>query len=133
MIHARTARLVSLAALLPLLVVAAAGVGYDRLRCRYTGVVEAAATDGGGCCPAEESRSTPVVRDARCCDRETAAVSHHPAEPNSTHAPFEAPSPRALVALLPPDAPAATSFARAAKAARPPPTPLRLTKQSFLI
>lgn len=133
--QARTARLVSLAALLPLLVVAAAGIGYDRLRCRATGLVETttAAGEGDGCCPAEESPSTAVVRDARCCDRETAAVSHPPAEPNTAHGPFEVLAPLALVTLLPPDAPAATNLARAAKATRPPPTPLRVIKQSFLI
>jgi hypothetical protein len=131
--QARTARLVSLAALLPLLVVAAAGIGYDRLRCRATGVVETAEADGDGCCPAEESPSTPVVRDARCCDRETAAVSHPPAEPNAAHTPFEAAVPHLLVALLPLGEPAATNLARAAKTTRPPPTPLILVKQSFLI
>jgi hypothetical protein len=131
--QARTARLVSLAALLPLLVVAAAGIGYDRLRCRYTGIVETAGSADEGCCPAEESPATPVVRDARCCDRETAAVSHPPAEPNAAHAPVEAPAPQPLVALLPPEAPASTNLARAAKATRPPPTPLRVIKQSFLI
>jgi hypothetical protein len=133
---ARTARLVSLAALLPLLVVAAAGVGYDRLRCRATGLVETATAEGqegGGCCPAEESPATPVVRDARCCDRETAAVSHPPAEPNGAHGPFEVLAPLALVTLLPPPTPAATNLARAAKTTRPPPTPLRVIKQSFLI
>jgi hypothetical protein len=130
---ARTARLVSLAALLPLLVVAAAGVGYDRLRCRDTGLVETAETGDDGCCPAEESPATPVVRDGRCCDRETASVSHPPAEPNAAHGPFEVLAPLPLVTLLPPSPPAAAHLARAANTTRPPPTPLRVIKQSFLI
>jgi hypothetical protein len=130
--RARTVRLVSLAALLPLLVVAAAGIGYDRLRCRYTGLVETAETEDG-CCPAEDAPATPVVREAPCCDRETAAVTHPPAEPTAGHAPFEAPPAPSVLALLPPAAPALPNLARAAKTSRPPPTPLLLVKQSFLI
>jgi hypothetical protein len=131
--RARTVRLVSLAALLPLLVVAAAGVGYDRLRCRNTGQVESAEMADAGCCPAEEGPATPVLRDARCCDRETAEANHPPAEPTAGHAPFEAPPAPSVLAVLPPAAPALPNLARAARATRPPPTPLLLVKQSFLI
>jgi hypothetical protein len=128
----RALRLVSLAALLPLLVVAAAGVGYDRLRCRFTGLVEANDAAGDSCCPDEPSSATPVIREARCCDRETAAIAHPPAEPSTVHAAFETPIVSAPLALFSPGAPAARAAVDAATP-RAPPTPLRIAKQSFLI
>ena len=49
-------RLVSLAALLPLLAFVVAGIGYDRFRCTFTGEVSEM-----GCCPAEDPPAAPVV------------------------------------------------------------------------
>jgi hypothetical protein len=120
------ARLVSLAALLPLLVVAVSGYGYDRMRCAFTGTVMEE-----GCCPSEDAPATPVLNGASCCDHESARTVRLPAE---------APAPVAVadlssvalpeVGVLPP--PAAPLFAPRA-VSHAPPTPLVLVKQSFLI
>jgi hypothetical protein len=128
--RARThARIVSLAALLPLLVVALSGFGYDRMRCLFTGEVSEL---GMGCCPSEEAPTTPSVSAASCCDHESARTVRLPAE---------ATAPRVVVELaadalpeagvLP--APEAPAFAPRAVSHAPPPTPLVLLKQSFLI
>jgi hypothetical protein len=120
-------RVISLAALLPLLVVAVAGFGYDRMRCTFTGEIMAE-----GCCPSEDPPATPTLNGASCCDHESA---------RTVRLPSEAPAPSAVadlslvalpeVGVLP--APVAPSFAPRAVSHAPPPTPLVLVKQSFLI
>jgi hypothetical protein len=121
------ARIVSLAALLPLLVVAVAGTGYDRMRCTFSGEVSE------GCGPSEEQApATPALNGASCCSHESARTVRLPAE---------AVAPQLVASLattvlpelgvLP--APAAPAFAPRAVSNAPPPTPLVLVKQSFLI
>src|SRR4051794_39930859 len=71
-------RLVGLTALLPLLVVAVAGFGYDRFRCAFSGEI----TDMA-CCPHDEAPdapAVPVANAASCCDHEVATVVRAPAE-----------------------------------------------------
>jgi hypothetical protein len=121
------ARFVSLAALLPLLVVAVSGFGYDRMRCTFTGEVSES-----GCCPTEEAPATPAINGASCCDHESARIVRLPGEaaaPPVVAALSAAVLPQ--VGVLPvPSAPAA---APRAVSHAPPPTPLLLVKQSFLI
>jgi hypothetical protein len=121
------ARFVSLAALLPLLVLAVAGPGYDRLRCMFNGEVSEA-----GCCPLEEAPATPVVHAGSCCAHESARVVRLPAElaPPRADAAAAPPAVAVLTELAP-----VVSAVRAAPATsqEPPPTPILLAKQSFLI
>jgi hypothetical protein len=122
-------RLVSLAALLPLLAFVVAGIGYDRFRCTFTGEVSEM-----GCCPAEDPPAAPVVSGASCCDHETALAVRVPAEPAPAHA-LAAPEVFAVALparFAPGPAPAAT-FAPPAPGRAPPRPPLVLVKQSFLI
>lgn len=121
------ARLISLAALLPLLIVAVAGPGYDRLRCAFSGEI----TDMS-CCPAQDPPAGPVANAASCCDHESARVVKLPAEvaPSATTVAIEAPSLPSLPELVPAAAPI---VAPRATSQAPPPTPLILVKQSFLI
>ena len=127
--RARTrARLVSLAALLPLLVVAVSGFGYDRMRCAFTGEVSES-----GCCPSEEAPVTPAINGASCCDHESARTVRLPGEAAAPRADL----PLSTVAVLPEigllPAPATPASAPRAVSNAPPPTPLVLVKQSFLI
>jgi hypothetical protein len=125
----RTSRLVSLAALLPLLA-AVAGVGYDRFRCTFTGEVSET-----GCCPsaAPPRAGAPAVVDAAsCCAHETAHAAQVPAESCAR--------PLLLldVAAARPQVPArlaisAAVFTRLARAQAPPRPSIVLLKQSFLI
>jgi hypothetical protein len=123
-----SARLVSLAALLPLLAFAVSGLGYSRYRCTFTGVASEES-----CCPAEDAPSTPVVSAASCCDHEHAETVRPPAETASAQTLAALPPvalPRGLV-----DAPVARAATpeRLVDALGPPRPPLRLVKQSFLI
>ena len=122
------ARLVSLAALLPLLIVALSGFGYDRMRCTFSGAVSE-----DGCCPAEDAPATPVANGASCCDRESARTVEAPAEvaPPTFFAVEALASLSAPVTLAPPTTRATLAPRTAAQS--PPPTPLILVKQSFLI
>lgn len=122
-----TARLVSLAALVPLLALAVSGSGYDRFRCVFSGLVSE-----DGCCPAEEAPATPVVNGASCCDHESARpvkVAAEAAAPSLVAALTFAPLSHVALSALPERA----SPAPRAAAQAPPPTPLRVLKQSFLI
>ena len=121
-------RVIGLAALLPLLVVAVSGLGYDRFRCAFTGEVTEA-----GCCPVHDAPAAPVVSAASCCDHESARVERAPAEPAAPRdVAFAAP---ALAARGPALAlaPAPRADAPRAGAQAPPSPPLLLLKQSFLI
>jgi hypothetical protein len=124
----RTARLVSLAALLPLLACAVAGIGYDRFRCVFTGEV----SEDDGCCPAEDASATAVMKGAPCCERETAQHVHPPVEPTTPAVDYAA-APAQLSLGTPLGPLPARRLAAAADAPRPPPAPLHLLKQSFLI
>src|SRR5688500_18447021 len=92
-------RLTALAALLPLLVVAVTGLGYDRFRCAFSGQI----TDMA-CCPQEDTPALPVVNAASCCDHEVARVVRAPAElsgPRAVALDAPATTPRAF-AVAPP-------------------------------
>jgi hypothetical protein len=122
------ARLVSLAALVPLLMLAVSGFGYSRYRCVFTGVASEES-----CCPAEDAPATPVVNAASCCDHEHAEVVRPPAETPSSPvladlAAVTCPSGFVVAPVAPAAAPA-----RLIDAVGPPQPPLRLVKQSFLI
>ncbi len=121
-------RALSCAALLPLLLAAVAGLGYDRFRCAFSGQITEM-----GCCPQDEAPVLPVANAASCCDHEVATVVRAPAEaPGSSVVALDAPAalPRALVAPL---LEARSVPARRAEAAGPPLlSPLEL-KQSLLI
>jgi hypothetical protein len=124
------ARIVSLAALLPVLVVAVSGFGYDRMRCMFSGQVSQISE--GGCCPTEEAPALPSASGASCCAHESARTVRLPAEaaaPTFTAELTAAVLPE--VGVLP--APSAPAFAPRAVSNAPPPTPLVLVKQSFLI
>jgi hypothetical protein len=126
-----TPRLVSLAALLPLLAFAMSSVGYDRFRCAFSGEVSE-----DGCCPGDVDAgpATPTLVNASCCDHESARPVKVPALSSDAR--------HAVAIDLPPVAPQlAACFApadgaripRPASSHAPPPTPLLLLKQSFLI
>jgi hypothetical protein len=124
-----TARLVSLAALLPLLALAVAGGGYDRFRCAFTGEVTET-----GCCPAEDPPVQPVANAASCCDHESGRVERAPAEETAAHAvAVPAYALATTVGDAGPALPPARAGAPHASAQAPPSPPLRLVKQSFLI
>jgi len=127
----RLLRALGLAAALPLLVAAVAGVGYDRFRCAFTGEVSQVGT---GCCPAEDPPATPVVSAASCCDLEHARPVRVPSESAARAATCPAPD---LVAALPADfadpAPSPAALARNANAQAPPRPPLVLLKHALLI
>jgi hypothetical protein len=121
---------VTFAALLPLLVVAVSGQGYDRMRCMFSGQVSELSE--GGCCPAEDAPAMPVASGASCCAHESARTVKLPAEaaaPRLTAAPVIAVLPE--LGSLP--ARVAPSSAPRAISQAPPPIPLVLVKQSFLI
>ncbi|HVX96436.1 MAG TPA: hypothetical protein VHK47_16095 [Polyangia bacterium] len=122
-------RLVSLAALLPLLAFVVAGIGYDRFRCTFTGEVSEM-----GCCPADDPPAAPVVTGASCCDHETALRLRVPVEPAPARelAPLDVFAVALPAPFTPEPAPAAT-FAPPAPGRAPPRPPLVLVKQSFLI
>jgi hypothetical protein len=122
-------RLISLAALLPLLAFVVAGIGYDRFRCTFTGEVSEM-----GCCPAEDPPAAPAVSGASCCDHEIARVVRVPAEPAPARevAALDALALPLPALFAPAPAPAAT-FAPPAPGRAPPRPPLVLVKQSFLI
>jgi hypothetical protein len=124
-----TPRLVSLAALLPLLAFAVSSVGYDRFRCTFSGQVSE-----DGCCPSDDAPATPTLVSASCCDHESARPVKVPALSSDAR--------HAVAIDLPPVAPQLASLLAPRDAARlsrpasshaPPPTPLLLLKQSFLI
>jgi hypothetical protein len=125
-----SARLVSLAALLPLLALAVSGFGYSRYRCTFTGV---AAEES--CCPAEDAPDAPVVSAASCCDHESAEVVRPPAETAPTSTTFAALTPALIsfVVLPPVLAARVPASVRATSALGPPSAPLVVLKQSFLI
>ena len=125
-----TARVIGLAALLPLLVMAVSGLGYDRFRCAITGEVSEASDES--CCPAADPPSMPVANGASCCDHESARPVRLPGELSTSPA-----LALDLVALAPailaPPAPAPASPAPRATAHAPPRPPLVLLKHAFLI
>jgi hypothetical protein len=123
-----SSRLVGLAALLPLLAFAVAGVGYDRLRCAFTGEISEI-----GCCAHDDDAPTqPTAAAPSCCDREVARVVRLPAEP-APSAPVALAPTTSSVAFSAPAPDSAAEFARRTDAAPPPRRPLPLLKQSFLI
>jgi hypothetical protein len=121
-----SARLITLAALVPFAWLAVSGLGYARFRCALTGEVSADA-----CGPTLAAPAMPIVRAASCCDRETVALAHAPVEPPTSHAELAlAPSPTAAEPLPSVNTKVAIFIG---KVPDPPATPLRVLKQSFLI
>jgi hypothetical protein len=122
-------RLVSLAALLPLLAFAASGVTGAHCHCALTGAVIYGADDD--CCAGEDAPSSPVVSAPRCCEREAANVVRPPVEPT---APVPLLScvelPAAAPLLAPPPTSASVPTAASFSGPRPP---LLVLKQSFLL
>jgi hypothetical protein len=122
------ARLISLAALLPLLALAVSGFGYSRYRCSFTGVASEEA-----CCPGEDASDAPVVSAASCCDHERGDIVHPPVEaaPSTTSVAL-APAAQPHDLLVSP-AVRVLPHGRTTDALGPPGPSLRLVKQSFLI
>jgi hypothetical protein len=122
-----SSRLVSLAALLPLLTLAVSGLGYDRFRCTFTGEVSEVS-----CCSSDEAPALPAA-SASCCDHEGARAVRVPAEARSPREAIVARPALVTVVRLAPTSPARATLAPRADAQAPPSPPLRVLKQSFLI
>jgi hypothetical protein len=125
-------RLLTLAALLPLVVLSSSGGGSSLFRCQLTGVVSA-----HSCCPEEASGDSAqaVIAPADCCTRETNAFSRPVAEAPAARGEavtvvIVAVAGGPALSALPPPAPARVFAAEPRVIPRPP---ILLAKRSLLI
>lgn len=121
-------RVICLAALVPLLMLAVSGFGYSRVRCLFTG--QALDTT---CCPPEAAPTTSVLRAASCCAGEGGSIVHPPAEAPSPPAPLLASRFAVADVFPPPPSLPHHRVRRTAPSADDHATPILLLKQSFLV
>ena len=133
---AATRRLLALAALLPLVLLSVSGGGASLFRCQLTGAVSA-----GPCCPDEAAPAADApaahatVAAVDCCERETVAFAHPPAEAPGASAHDVALVFSGALAQVAPSlaAPSPVNFVRSAPPDVIPRPPLRIAKRSLLI
>jgi hypothetical protein len=129
-------RALTFAVLLPLVLLSVSGGGASLFRCQLTGAVSAAP-----CCPDEAAPAAggsglpATVAGVDCCQRETIAFVHPPAEAPSASGHDVSPVVSAAFVVGAPSlaAPSLVNFVRSAPPDAIPRPPLRLVKRSLLI
>ena len=129
-------RILALAALLPLVLLSVSGGGPSLFRCQLTGAILVDPCCPDDATPAGDAPAGPAtVAAVDCCQRETIAFAHPPAEapgPSAHEGSFVVSvAVEGVAPLL--AAPSLVSFVRSAPPDTIPRPPLRIAKRSLLI